>query len=333
MGGAPAWRGIRWKPCGSGEFFCSMWPNGNSGSGETCYDRIDFGGLMKNAAIGIAIIAALIGTPALAADMAVKAPPAAVAPAWSWTGFYVGGNVGYGWGNLSVSESPGDPLTALPEAGGQTLVDTASTSFDTNGLFGGVQAGYNRQFNEKWVAGVETDFDGANIKGTGSAPLTMTTLPIDTLTASQKVAWFGTARARVGYLPANSLMIYATGGLAYGKVDESANVSIMPGSALGPQAFGFAFYCSNPAAPGGPPTCFAGSQSRVSVGWTAGGGVEAELTRNLTLKVEYLYVNLGGSNFSLPTPSVLAGYAPSFLNALFGDAAFSLVRVGANWRF
>ena len=60
---------------------------------------------MKNAAIKIAVIAALIGTPALAADMAVKAPPPVSASAYSWTGFYVGGNVGYGWGGRQVTTS------------------------------------------------------------------------------------------------------------------------------------------------------------------------------------------------------------------------------------
>jgi outer membrane immunogenic protein len=292
--------------------------------------------MLRNFLGVVGVSALLITAPvgvASAADMALKAPPPPPPSAWSWTGFYFGGNVGYGWGNVSASESPGDPLTQFPEPGGQTFIDPASTSFGTNGGLGGVQAGYNWQINEKWVAGVETDFDGANITGTGSAPVTMVTSPIDTLTASQNVAWFGTVRARLGFLPANNLMVYATGGLAYGKVDESANVSINPGFEEGPQASGFAFFCANPPVPGGPSTCFAGSQSRVSAGWTAGAGIEAEVARNLTLKVEYLYVNLGGSNFSLPTPSFLAGFAPSFLNSSFGDAAFSLVRVGANWRF
>jgi outer membrane immunogenic protein len=290
------------------------------------------GRMMKSAFLIIAAAAALIGTPALAADMAVKAPPLPV-PTWGWTGFYVGGNLGYGWNDPTVSESPGDPLTSFEYTPGHSIVDPASTSFDTRGWLGGIQAGYNWQFSEKWVAGVETDFDGANIKGGGSAPVLMTAVPIDTLAASQKVAWFGTVRARLGYVPVNNLMVYATGGLAYGRIDESANVTISPGNAFGPPDFGFAFLCANPAVAGGGPTCFAGSQSRTSVGWTAGGGVEAEIARNLTLKVEYLYVNMGGSTFNLPTPSVDPSYSPSFLKASFGDAAFNLVRVGANWRF
>jgi outer membrane immunogenic protein len=287
---------------------------------------------MRKAAIGIVTFAALIGTRVLAADMPVKAPPAPPSPVSSWTGFYVGANGGYGWRNVSASESPADPLTQFLELSGQTLVNFASTSLDTKGWSGGVQAGYNWQFNERWVAGLETDIDGANIKGSGSATVFMTSLPIDTLTASQKVEWFGTTRARLGYLPANNLMIFATGGVAYGKVDESANVGISPGSAFGSQAFGFAFGCSNPTS-FATPTCFAGSQSRTSAGWTAGGGVEAQLSRSLTLKVEYLYVNLASGSFNLPAAFVPPGFAPSILRASFGDAAFDLVRVGVNWRF
>jgi outer membrane immunogenic protein len=287
---------------------------------------------MRKAAVGIVAVAALIGTPVLAADMPVKAPPAPPSPVSSWTGFYVGANGGYGWRNVGASESPTDPLTQFPEPGGQTLVNSASTSLDTKGWFGGVQAGYNWQFNDRWVAGLETDIDGANIKGSGSANVFMIALPIDTLTASQKVDWFGTTRARLGYLPANNLMIFATGGVAYGRVDESANVGIAPGFAFGGQGFGFAIACSNPTS-FATPTCFAGSQSRTSAGWTAGGGAEAQLSRNLTLKVEYLYVNLGSSSFNLPAAFVPPGFAPSILRASFGDAAFNLVRAGANWRF
>jgi outer membrane immunogenic protein len=55
---------------------------------------------VKRLATAIAAIA-LIGTPAFAADMAVKAPPPPPAPVFSWTGWYVGGNVGYSWGSAS----------------------------------------------------------------------------------------------------------------------------------------------------------------------------------------------------------------------------------------
>jgi outer membrane immunogenic protein len=76
---------------------------------------------MKKLAIAIAAIA-LIGTPAFAADMPLKAPPPAPAPVYNWTGFYVGGNVGYSWGKADTDFSadpiiidvPARPLVTLP---------------------------------------------------------------------------------------------------------------------------------------------------------------------------------------------------------------------------
>jgi len=98
---------------------------------------------MKKLANVIAI-AALIGTPALAADMAVKAPPPTPAPVSSWTGWYVGANVGGHWGT--------DKITTTTDAGGgfgpdgAAAIDAASPiSLRPEGVIGGVQAGYNWQ--------------------------------------------------------------------------------------------------------------------------------------------------------------------------------------------
>jgi outer membrane immunogenic protein len=160
---------------------------------------------------------------------------------------------------------------------------------------------------------------------------------IAALNASQQVNWFGTVRARLGYLPTSNLLLYATGGLAYGGVHESANVGFTAtnvGSGIG--IGGFSFACSSPGltGPGGwpGPTCFAGSQSRTSAGWAAGGGAEYQFSSNATLKLEYLYVNLGSNSFNLTAQGTLGG-TPSFLRASFGDAAFNLVRLGVNYRF
>ena len=142
--------------------------------------------------------------------------------------------------------------------------------------------------------------------------------------------WFGTLRARLGFLPTNTLLLYATGGLAYGKVDESANVGLAPGLSNSTGNFGFTYACGGIY---GSSTCFAGSNSRTSAGWTAGAGAEYEFIRNLTLKFEYLYVNLGGNTFAIRAVNFAGGSTPSFLNVRLGDTAFNLARVGVNYRF
>src|ERR1700733_291282 len=101
---------------------------------------------MMKIAIGIAAVAVLAGTPALAADMAVKAPPPVAAPAYSWTGFYVGANIGYGWGNRDVTYAPNDlPSLLLMTGVADGLGVFNPTRFTNSGAVGGFQVGYNWQ--------------------------------------------------------------------------------------------------------------------------------------------------------------------------------------------
>jgi outer membrane immunogenic protein len=299
---------------------------------------------MKSNWLGAAVIG-LIGPLTIATAFAADLPPAPaykasayVAPP-SWTGFYIGANGGYGWNGVGASEAPADPATLSPQGGGHLGVDPSASSFNKSGWLAGIQAGYNWQFNPSWLVGVEADFDGADIRGSGSSPVDIanSSPTIAALNASQQVNWFGTVRARLGYLPTSNLLLYATGGLAYGGVHESANVGFTAtnvGSGIG--IGGFSFACSSPGltGPGGwpGPTCFAGSQSRTSAGWAAGGGAEYQFSSNATLKLEYLYVNLGSNSFNLTAQGTLGG-TPSFLKASFGDAAFNLVRLGVNYHF
>ena len=74
---------------------------------------------MKKLLVACIAAAAFYGVPAFAADMAVKAPPPPVAtPAYSWTGFYVGGNAGYGWNNPTINYSPNDIAASAFTCGG-----------------------------------------------------------------------------------------------------------------------------------------------------------------------------------------------------------------------
>ena len=113
--------------------------------------------------------AILIATTAAssAADMAAKAPYAAPAPIWSWTGFYIGGHVGAGWGTTETTldsiAAPGVPLTP---------VGLALTQNSRSGFLGGGQIGYN--FQSGWaVFGVQADIAGLDVKGTTPCLVTL----------------------------------------------------------------------------------------------------------------------------------------------------------------
>jgi outer membrane immunogenic protein len=123
---------------------------------------------------------------AAAADLPTKAPMYSPAPVFSWTGFYVGVNAGYGW----VSDS---------DSG-------FSDSSNLNGFLGGAQIGYNWQGASPLVLGIEADFQGTSQSHADTFP--------GGNTLKQQLPWFGTVRGRVGYA-FDRAMIYATGGLAY----------------------------------------------------------------------------------------------------------------------
>jgi outer membrane immunogenic protein len=222
-----------------------------------------------------------------AAPVYTKAPPAAVP--FSWTGFYVGGNAG--WVDRDAGQVAGTPIAndgtngaAFPYAG--LAAAGATGSLDRGqGFIGGVQAGYNWQANANWVLGWEADIDGTSLSGnTGIAALTPAPgfpgFPFaSSINANQGLDYFGTLRARVGFVPTGPLMIYGTGGLAYGKptADVTVNELVTPA--------------------GGCPACNPGAltinSSSARVGWTAGGGIEWMFAPKWSFKAEGLYYDLG----------------------------------------
>lgn len=130
---------------------------------------------MNKALIGIAAIAALIGTPVLAADMPLKAPPPP-APAWNWTGFYVGINGGADWFDKSWYV----PDTPTNIAGGCALPGcnfSAGSHSSSGGLLGG-QAGFNYQIN-RWVLGVEAQGDWTHLQGSNQVTVIPTSIAED----------------------------------------------------------------------------------------------------------------------------------------------------------
>jgi outer membrane immunogenic protein len=282
----------------------------------------------------IAIATALFVTPALAADLAAKAPPLAAPAPYSWTGFYVGGNIGYGWNDPDVTFNPNDPVAQALTCGGVAGGTCAPpTSFNTNGPLGGLQAGYNWQFNQYWLLGVETDFDWSRIKGAGASNFHLGGVPPfpSNFQADQNVEWFGTIRGRLGFLPANNLLVYGTGGFAYGRVNENVALNAGSNGVGGAAATNglFSYACTVAGL-----NCFLGSSSRTVTGWTAGAGLEYALADNITLKAEYLYINLGnGNGVNVVAQNTGAALIPSSFTASYGTVGFSVVRVGLNYKF
>jgi outer membrane immunogenic protein len=126
-----------------------------------------FGAVMKKLATAITAIA-LIGTPAFAADMAVKAPPPpAAAPVPTWTGFYVGGNIGASFGNVKADFGTAATVFDTPANFPTASFPTSFAGRDEvypGGFIGGGQIGFNWQFSSLWVVGLEADFQGADEK-------------------------------------------------------------------------------------------------------------------------------------------------------------------------
>lgn len=270
---------------------------------------------------------AVFGSAANATD---DSPRAQRAIAIQWTGFYAGVNLGYGWGHRNVDYAARDDASTLWfTTGGQP----PQMSFTTSGVLGGLQLGYNWQFNRHWLIGLETDFDWSGIQGSGTSSGVVPPVPIAgpfSAPLDEKIEWFGTLRARLGYLPTDTLLTYVTGGLAYGKVKRS-------GSYVNNSTFAFTvngvtdgtgFTCAAGA------TCFSGSSSDVSAGWTLGGGFEYAVWGRLTLKAEYLYVSLPAKALTETALAVfIPGDTPASIGVDAGRATFSVARVGLNYRF
>lgn len=159
--------------------------------------------MRKSLLLGVCASALVAGS-ALAADLPLKARPAPVAPipVFSWTGFYLGANIGGAWSNSTLTDN----------------VTGASFSTNNSGFIGGGQFGYNWQVNNNWVLGIEGDIDGTSIHKTSNAVPTA----FGTLQGSLNTDWIATLAGRVGYT-FDHWMIYGKGGGAW--VQNSATLN------------------------------------------------------------------------------------------------------------
>lgn len=258
------------------------------------------------AALAIAVSVFACTGLASAADLAAvpyNKTPAYIVPVYDWSGAYAGVNVGYGWGRSADTST-----LAVPPL----FTDTATSKM--NSVSGGAQIGYNLQM-QSWLVGLEGDIQATGQSSShsytcaaGACASTVTLLgpipgPAVAVTETQRIDFYGTVRGRVGLAIVPTVLLYGTAGLAYGQVDTE---STLPGSTR---------------------------SQNYKVGWAAGGGIEGAIGGNWTLRVEYLYLDLGRtsgtfrSNLTDPTGTALL---VSGFNSRVTD---NIVRVGLNYRF
>ena len=228
-----------------------------------------------------------------AADLPVRAPAYVPAPPppYSWTGFYLGVSGGFIAQHTRGTDL--GPAGACDGVFGPVCGDKYSAS-GIGGIFGGY-VGYNWQLAPNWVFGIEADISGTAVKGD-----TTFTNPDNDLTqvVESKLTALGTVRGRIGYAFDRALL-YATGGWAYGKVQNHA-IRL-----------------------GGSPDKDVTTDGWKS-GWTAGGGLEYAILNNWTVRVEALYVDLGSKEGIGPLP---CGCRFGFKNK------YAIGRVGVNYKF
>ncbi len=260
---------------------------------------------------------------ASAADMALKAPPPPVVPVYSWTGCYVGGNIG------GKSARTTDRVNIGPGAGAAGPTAPSFLDFgsaDSGTVIGGGQVGCNWQ-NGHLVVGIEGDIDAQNWKRTDVVgPLLVPPLFVVGDTFQLKSTWEASIRGRIGYAW-DRVLLYATGGVAFTDVQATSNwLSTTVGV--------------------NPPIVFPGtlaSQTKNLVGATVGAGLEYGVTNNFTVGVEGRYTWYGSQTFgagllaTAATPPVaVAVVAPGFsfapttrdVSVQTGEVMFK-----ANWKF
>ena len=199
---------------------------------------------------------------AFAADLPYRAPPPVYlppAPVFTWTGIYLGGQIGYAWGRDGIDISTLDPAAPF-----------FTTGTNPNGVIGGAHLGYNYQFpGWNWfsssgiVIGLEGSVDGTSLSKTVS----LFGVPFLAIRSREDVQ--GSIRGRLG-LAFDRILIYGTGGAAFSNVKDDYAL--------------------------GDPFNLQESITKTRTGWTVGGGLEYAVTYNWSIGAEYRYSDFGRFN-------------------------------------
>ncbi len=219
--------------------------------------------------------------------------------AYGWTGFYLGGHLGYAWGNSNWTASTAAALSHAIATGSLSLTQPIDTFRESGSFFEGLQTGYNYMLPNRVVISAEADasFPGfpnptSGLSIGGASALAS---PIGAESYSENVLWSGTARARIGYAPGNWLF-YGTGGLAW-SYDTLSLTQLAAGTSE--------------------------THNLLRLGWTAGAGVETPIAPHWTAKLEYLFTDYGFSSVTFPAA----------VQRFNSDLSMQELRVGLNYRF
>jgi outer membrane immunogenic protein len=213
-------------------------------------------------------------------------PPAPIAPPFSWTGFSIGIEGGFGSGGENDNLSS-VPLPTVP----------TGDSFGVSGPIGGIDAGYDQQFNS-FVIGVVADIEASDIHGGTSFNVTPCSGGPCVGSLSMHNTWQSSLRARAG-VAFDRLLIYGTGGLAIADDQENS-------------------YYNHSG------TTWLGSQTDTLYGWTVGVGAEYAITDHWTTSAELRYASFSDGNYSItrqpsgPTHNYKAGFDETLMQIGLG---------------
>ena len=199
-----------------------------------------------------------------AADVLTKAPPPAAPSEYDWTGFYLGGHLGYAWGGSNWT-------TAAGLGGSLDMFQPFDLFKGTGSFFAGLQSGYDYMLPNRFVIGAEADASFPSIQnpdGISIGGISTFSSPVGPESYSETVLSSGTVRGRIGYAPGNWLL-YATGGFAW-TYDQLTLTQLATGTTDMPFLWRF--------------------------GWAAGAGVEVPVAPHWTASIQYLYTDYGQGN-------------------------------------
>jgi outer membrane immunogenic protein len=251
-------------------------------------------------------------TPASNAKPAVSSPAPAAKPTpapssatSTWSGVYIGASVGYNWAKGDTAFAPLPTATQFVNLLPQTL------PLSPRGIIGGLQMGYDHQ-HRKMVLGVVGDFSGTSSRASlVITPITQnngTPFPgAGFVAAHEDTKTISTIRGRIGYAWGSHFLVYATGGLAFGRVFQSAETDFQPAGT----------------------TDYLAKLDHIKMGIAAGGGGEFKISHHWSAGAEFIYVDLGNeTNITNPVPAL-----PPFQVAYTWQTKSKIARGFINYRF
>ncbi len=265
--------------------------------------------LLLGAVSAIAMIAS-----AHAADLGGGMKETAAPPLWNWAGWYAGVNGGYIWDQGGVSALDQEWFQTCSDSCGSvySFADRHQTQLD--GGFGGGQIGFNWQ-RDRLVYGIETDIQGSSLSASRNAfPNDGGNPSFSDGHAEANLDWFGSFRGRLGLVPWQNVLLYITGGVAYGGFEEKLRHDVGWGQ-----------------------SSFSGDHSDVFAGYDLGAGVEYGWSPAWSVKFEYQFMDLGSVHLrdfqsgSFSCGSCTVYYATNADSEV--KLSFNTVRVGINYHF